>query len=309
MKRSWLTDPIPFGGSLVWLAALVSVAAAAIHFAVSAEHFTEYPAYGVAFSALAWFQALWALSFLRRPTTLLAALAVVVNLGAIGVWIMSRTSGLPIAPEPWVPEPVGLSDTASSFLEAILVIVLVTMRLPRLRGVPIARSTWPLVELIAIVLVTSLTAAVSLSPVAHANPGDQTGGGHGAPSASGETGEHGEPDPNQVPIEAVNFGSGLDATGQILDPTIQLRVGKPTTWSTFLASPVQTSEITIAIAKASSAAADRPFWVRTQRVDPASTRLTGREDLAALAGGSPGTYLFECWAAGKVIAASTFVIP
>jgi hypothetical protein len=308
VKRSWLTDPIPFGGSLVWLAALLSVAAAAIHFAVSAEHFSEYPAYGVAFAALAWFQALWALAFLRRPTTLLAALAAVVNIGAIGVWIMSRTSGLPIAPVPWVPEPVGLSDTASSFLEAILVIALVTMRLPRLRGLPMARSTWPVVELLAVVFVTSLTAAVSLSPVAHANPGDQTAG-HGAPSASGETSEHGEPDPNQVPVEAINFGSGLDASGQILDPTIELRVGRPATWSTFLASPVQTSEITIAIAKPSSAAADRPRWVRTQRVDPAVTRLTGREDLAALAGGSPGTYVFECWAAGKVIAASTFVIP
>src|SRR4029453_16572025 len=41
--------------------AVLSLAAAGIHFAVMGEHFQEYVVFGVFFSLVAWFQALWAL--------------------------------------------------------------------------------------------------------------------------------------------------------------------------------------------------------------------------------------------------------
>ena len=78
------------------VAAALSFGAAAIHFAVIGEHFAEYPPYGVAFTAFAWFQVGWAVLYLRRRTRGLAVLAIVVNLGALIVWAVSRIAGLPI---------------------------------------------------------------------------------------------------------------------------------------------------------------------------------------------------------------------
>jgi hypothetical protein len=102
--------------------AILAFGAAAIHFAVSPDHFGEWAPYGVAFACLAWFQLLWAATYLvgrARPSTIAA---VVVNAGAVIVWVWSRTIGLPIGPDPGSPEPVGFADALSSGLEALLVL-------------------------------------------------------------------------------------------------------------------------------------------------------------------------------------------
>jgi hypothetical protein len=106
------------------LAAGLSVGAAAIHFAVIGEHYAEYPAYGVFFALLAWFQIGWAFAYVVRRDARLAGLAVVVNAGAIVVWVLSRTAGLPIGPEPWTPEAIGPLDTVATALEAAMIAVL-----------------------------------------------------------------------------------------------------------------------------------------------------------------------------------------
>ncbi len=105
-----------------WTLAILSFGAAAIHFAVSPDHFGEWVPYGVAFACLAWFQLLWAATHLvgrARPST---TAAVVVNAGAVSVWVWSRTIGLPIGPSPGSPEPVGFADALSSGFEALLVL-------------------------------------------------------------------------------------------------------------------------------------------------------------------------------------------
>ena len=101
---------------LAVIAAALSLAAAGIHFAVIGEHLEEDVLFGVLFFTLGWFQLVWAQVYLiwqRRPVALAAVL---VNLGAILVWVMSRTIGLPIGPEAWIPEQVGFPDLlATSF--------------------------------------------------------------------------------------------------------------------------------------------------------------------------------------------------
>lgn len=104
------------------------LAAAGIHFAVIREHLEEWVLFGVLFFALGWFQLVWAQVYLVWPRRSVAAIAVLVNLGAVLVWVMSRTVGLPIGPEAWLPEPVGFPDMlATSFEIGIIGLMLPTL--------------------------------------------------------------------------------------------------------------------------------------------------------------------------------------
>ena len=55
----------------------LSLGAAAIHFAVIGEHIAEYALFGVFFALIGWFEALWAIAYVMRPTRRLAGAAIV----------------------------------------------------------------------------------------------------------------------------------------------------------------------------------------------------------------------------------------
>ena len=42
------------------------------------------------------------------------------NLGVAAVWLLSRTAGLPLGPDPWTPESVGVADSIATALEVLL---------------------------------------------------------------------------------------------------------------------------------------------------------------------------------------------
>ncbi len=75
------------------IAAGLSLGAAGIHFAVIQEHIADYFAFGLAFLGLAWFQAIWAQIYVMRRSAPLAILGAVINVGAVVVWLVSRTTG------------------------------------------------------------------------------------------------------------------------------------------------------------------------------------------------------------------------
>ena len=112
----------------------LSLAAAAIHFAVGPEHVVEYVPYGYAFLALAWFQTLWAVGYALRPNRFANGAAIVINLGTVLVWVWSRTLGLPFGPEPGVPEAVGSLDVVATAEELLLAGLLITLALPPVRA-------------------------------------------------------------------------------------------------------------------------------------------------------------------------------
>jgi hypothetical protein len=103
--------------------AVLSLAAAGIHFAVMGEHFQEYVVFGVFFSLVAWFQALWALGVVVAPTRWTLAVGLLANAAIACVWLISRTTGVPIGPEPGVAEPAALLDVLSTVLELLIVVV------------------------------------------------------------------------------------------------------------------------------------------------------------------------------------------
>jgi hypothetical protein len=101
--------------------ASLSVGAAAIHFAVIFEHFTEYALYGVFFLVISWAQMIWAAGVLWRPSRLWLWLGLAGNALIIAVYLASRTTGLPIGPDVGSPEPAGGLDVVSTVLELALV--------------------------------------------------------------------------------------------------------------------------------------------------------------------------------------------
>lgn len=115
--------------------AALSLAVAGIHFAVVPDHLQEFAPYGWMFLALAWFQVLWPIPYLTDGRVVLGWLGVVVNLGAVLVWLWSRTLGLPFGPVPGEAEAAGPLDITASVFEASLVCLLGLLLVPRLRPI------------------------------------------------------------------------------------------------------------------------------------------------------------------------------
>jgi hypothetical protein len=98
----------------------LSSGAGTIHLAVAAEHFIEFTLYGVFFVALGLAQVLWALLVAIRGTTRTLLVAALGNILMVVLYAVSRTTGLPISPEPWVPETVGFAGVAATAFELLL---------------------------------------------------------------------------------------------------------------------------------------------------------------------------------------------
>jgi len=174
--------------------AALSAGAAAIHFAVMFEHFSEYSLYGVFFLVLAWAQLVWpivliALPFLtwtqararparfpagwsRSGLTPLAArrmavwlwLGIVGNVGVVVVYFSSRSIGLPIGPDTTSVEAWGGLDLVCAIEEILLVIIAAAvLARPGLLDRPIGfrSQTRSLASLLAVpVVVIAATTAV-----------------------------------------------------------------------------------------------------------------------------------------------------
>ncbi len=134
------------GAAPSYSAVLLTLGAAAIHFAAAAPHFAEYTLYGVFFICLGAAQVALAVALVVAPTRRLYAWALGGTLPIIALWLMSRTTGVPIAPEPWRPETMGFADVAATLLEAIscLLFILRLRRPAKRRGlVRMALRTLP----------------------------------------------------------------------------------------------------------------------------------------------------------------------
>jgi hypothetical protein len=101
--------------------AALSAGAAAIHFAVVFEHFTEDTLYGVFFLAISWAQLIWPAVVLWRPSRCWLWLGIAGNAIVIAVYVASRTVGLPFGPDLHSPEAVGALDVMSCVLEFALI--------------------------------------------------------------------------------------------------------------------------------------------------------------------------------------------
>ncbi len=104
-------------GHLQWLAALCSLAAAGVHFAVAPEHFAEYWLFGWFFIVVAWLQAVWAIAITSRPNRWLLITGLAGNLALVTIWLWTRLVGVPMGPGSGDVEAFGWTDGLSVILE------------------------------------------------------------------------------------------------------------------------------------------------------------------------------------------------
>lgn len=105
------------------LAAAACVASAVVHAAVVPEHLTEWGAPGAFFVLLAAAELGTAVLVLLRRSRLAWLAAAAVAAAPLPLWLFSRVVGMPFGPEPWTPEPIGLTDTMATLLELLALVV------------------------------------------------------------------------------------------------------------------------------------------------------------------------------------------
>jgi hypothetical protein len=103
------------------LAAIASLGAAVIHFAVVPTHWQEWMPSGLFFVSIALLQLIWALVVVARPTTAVLAAGIAANVGAAALWALSRTAGAPFGPNAGEPELVQAAGLCALLLEVYVV--------------------------------------------------------------------------------------------------------------------------------------------------------------------------------------------
>ena len=116
----------------ILLACALALLAALIHVQAALDHFDEYVPYAVGFIVLAAGQAGWAAATYRTASRGLLRAGVAVGAGVVLVWLLSRTTGLPVGPQPGAAEPVGLLDLVAT-LDELAVMALAVAGVARTR--------------------------------------------------------------------------------------------------------------------------------------------------------------------------------
>jgi hypothetical protein len=102
-------------------AAALSFLAGAVHIAALPEHLGESLLFGAFFGVSGTFQAATGLALRARASRALWAAVLAANAGVAGLWVLSRTAGVPAGPRPWVPERIGPLDAVATLCEVVLV--------------------------------------------------------------------------------------------------------------------------------------------------------------------------------------------
>ena len=102
-------------------AAIASLGAAVIHFAVTPAHWRDWLPSGIFFAAIAVFQLVWAVLAWKRPPSMVLAAGIMVNAGIVALWVWSRTAGEPFGPNAGETEAVHGAGICVLLLECYIV--------------------------------------------------------------------------------------------------------------------------------------------------------------------------------------------
>ncbi|MDP1849794.1 MAG: hypothetical protein Q8K79_18555 [Solirubrobacteraceae bacterium] len=113
------------------LLVVLSAMTGLIHAKALLDHASHYWLYGVFFGVLAYAQVFWAFLVYRRPDERRWLMpAAIVSLAVVGLWIVTRSVGVPFGPWAGRPEPFAVTDITASLNELILAGVIVAMLRP-----------------------------------------------------------------------------------------------------------------------------------------------------------------------------------
>ena len=124
-ERRNLSDSLPIA------VAILSAAAGGIHGTLAPEHAKEHWSFGAFFLAAAAFQVAWSFFILAAPSRRAWLIGATGNAAIAVVWILSRTSGLPMGPSPWQREAAGFVDVLATLYELAIVVVAIAVSRPR----------------------------------------------------------------------------------------------------------------------------------------------------------------------------------
>ena len=172
-------------GVLRYAFAAASLGAGLIHVSAVFDHF-GHPWVVAFFVVLALVQAGWAVAVMRRPTARLLQVGAAVSAGVVGVWLLSRITGLPGVPGAEGREAFGLKDGMASLLELLLVAGIGAQLAAPAQARRVASGR--LASGLAVTVVGVLT-ATGLSAAGHGHDG---GAGHDHPGSSAAAGDHGQ---------------------------------------------------------------------------------------------------------------------
>lgn len=169
------------------LLAGLSVAAGAIHLVMVGSHAEASTLDGLQFAVAGWLQLGLAFWLFARPTRLPLVLNLLLNVGLIAAWALSRTVGLPWGAHAGIAEAVGRVDLLCVVAEATLVLLSAALLLrPHLA----VSARGPLVGVLAAVpllAVMGLTTAALASGEVAAHGHGGAGHAHGGGAAAGHT--------------------------------------------------------------------------------------------------------------------------
>lgn len=109
--------------TLIVAAAIATLVAGGIHLGAADAHLSASRLSGGFFLVVGLAQAVWASLVLRRPRPAVVLAGIAGSAAVVGVWLASRTTGLPLGPHPWEPETVGAADALASALEVAVVVL------------------------------------------------------------------------------------------------------------------------------------------------------------------------------------------
>jgi hypothetical protein len=177
------------------LAALASLGAAVIHFAVVPTHWHEWMPAGVFFALLALAQLIWAGVVLARPAVIVLAAGIMLNVGVVALWALTRTAGAPFGPHAGEPEVIQAADLCALLLQIYVVMGAGWVMYRGLRGEAVPALGGAVVLLGAVCLVTLASTIGAASGLRH---------GHHAPveAGPGHDGGHHEPADPAAPVSA-----------------------------------------------------------------------------------------------------------
>ena len=123
------------------LLVVLAATAALIHAKALVDHAPHYWLFGVFFGVLAYAQVFWAYLVYRRPHDRRWYMpAAVVSLAVVGLWLVTRSFGLPFGPWAGRPEPFAITDITASLNELLLAGLIVAIVHPQ--GRVAARLRW-----------------------------------------------------------------------------------------------------------------------------------------------------------------------
>lgn len=126
--------------------ALASLSAGLIHAMAAVHHWSEWWLFGLGMLAMAVAQVAGAAALGCTSSRLPLVAAIVANVAVVAIWTWSRTTGLPLGPEPGEAEALGVPDAVCTLTELVLTGGLVAL----LRGAgDRALSRWSTLALVA----------------------------------------------------------------------------------------------------------------------------------------------------------------